>query len=164
VSGFDSVFLNEKIAKDGSLNQQERFEWHQNKSASIMARLKAYCQELVNTKQVEPNSSLGKAIQYLENHWEGFTLFLRIPGVPVSNNDDERLLKRAVLNRKNAYFFKNEVGAKIADILMSVIETCVLNEVNPYKYLLALQQNNDQVLDNPKSWLPWNYNKALKPP
>ena len=50
-------------------------------------------------------------------------MFLRIPGVPISNNDNERQLKRAVLNRKNAYFFKNETGAKIADILMSVIKT-----------------------------------------
>ena len=32
---------------------------------------------------------------------------------------------------KNAYFFKNETGAKIADVLMSVIETCVLSEINP---------------------------------
>ena len=91
-------------------------------------------------------------------------MFLRIPGVPISNNDDERLMKKAVLNRKNAYFFKNEAGAKIADILMSIIETCVLNQVNPYNYFLALQQYTLKVFENPKAWLPWNYEQALKPP
>jgi len=164
ISGFDLVFLNDKIAKEKNLTPEERLKWHQEKSAPVMDQIKEYCQELMNTKQIEPNSSFGKAIKYLENHWEGFTLFLRIPGVPISNNDDERLMKRAVLNRKNAYFFKSEAGAKIADILMSVIETCALNQINPYKYLLALQQYRDQVLMEPESWLPWNYQEALKPP
>jgi transposase len=113
VSGFDLIFLNDKIAKNRNLTPQDRLKWHQEKSAPIMASVSEYCEKLIATKQVEPNSSLGMAINYLRNHWEGFTLFLRIPDVPISNNDDERLMKRAVLNRKNAYFFKNQVGAKI---------------------------------------------------
>lgn len=164
VSAFDLVFLNDKLAKEENLTPQAWLEWHQAKSAPLMTNLKSYCEGLIDTKQVEPNSSLGKAIQYLKNHWEGLTLFLRIPGVPVSNNDNERLLKRAVLNRKNAYFFKTETGAKIADILLSTIETCVLNKVNPYNYLITIQENVDRVLKDPKSWLPWNYTQALIPP
>jgi transposase len=163
VSGFDLVFLNDKLAKERNLSSQLRLEWHQQKSASLMSEIKNYCQELVNDKKIEPNSSFGKAIKYLENYWEGFTLFLRIPDVPLSNNDDERLIKRAVLNRKNAYFFKTEAGAKIADILMSIIESCVLNHINPYNYLLAIQQYSDQVLKDAQSWLPWNYEETFKP-
>lgn len=164
VSGFNVVFLNDKIAKQKGFTDKERLEWHQEKSASIMTKIRDYCQELVSAKQVEPNSSFGKAINYLNKYWEGFTLFLRISGVPLSNNADERLMKRAVLNRKNAYFFKNEAGAKIADILMSVIETCILNGVNPYNYLITLQQNSDKVLASPKFWLPWKYSEAFTPP
>lgn len=164
VSIFDLVFLNDKIAKETNLTPQARLEWHQSKSAPLMNQLKSYCQGLVDMKQVEPNSSFGKAVQYLNKHWEGLTLFLRIPNVPVSNNDNERQLKRAVLNRKNAYFFKNEAGAKIADILLSAIETCDLNKINPYNYFIALQEHADRVLEDPKSWLPWNYIQALAPP
>lgn len=164
ISGFNIVFLNDKLAKNQNLNPQARLEWHQEKSAPIMTKIKSYCQGLVDKKQVEPNSSLGKAIQYLNNHWKGLTLFLRMPGVPISNNDDERLIKRPVLNRKNAYFFKSEAGAKIADILMSVIETCILNKVNPYNYLIALQEHVDQVMEDPKLWLPWNYARSVAPP
>lgn len=163
VSGFDLVFLNDKIAKERNLNPQLRLEWHQEKSAPIMTQIREYCKELIDTKQVEPNSSFGKAIRYFEKYWEGFTLFLRLPGVPISNNEDERLMKRAVLNRKNAYFFKNETGSKIADILMSLIETCVLNSANPYNYLLALQKNKNRVSHEPRLWLPWNYTE-IKPP
>ncbi|MGE4169077.1 MAG: IS66 family transposase [Candidatus Babeliales bacterium] len=163
VSGFNLVFLHDKIAKNKALNPQERLNLHQRMSGPAMIKIKEYCGYLIDTKQVEPNSSLGKAIQYLNNQWEGLTLFLRVPGVPISNNDDERLMKRAVLNRKNAYFFKTEVGAKIADILMSVIETCALCQINPYQYLIAIQENKEKVLNNPELWLPWNYLKSLTP-
>lgn len=163
VSSFDLVFLNDKIAKEENLIPQDRLKWHQEHSAPIMSKMKTYCEGLIDSKQIEPNSSFGKAVQYLKNHWEGLTLFLHIPGVPISNNDNERQLKRVVLNRKNAYFFKNETGAKIADILMSVIETCSLNEINPYKYFIAIQENAAKVLKNPKAWLPWNYSQNLAP-
>jgi hypothetical protein len=36
--------------------------------------------------RVEPNSGLGQAIADLQNHWEKLTLFLRVPGAPLSNN------------------------------------------------------------------------------
>jgi arsenate reductase-like glutaredoxin family protein len=164
ICGLNIVFLNDKKAAMENLNPKERLKWHQEKSALVMEKTRAYCKTLIDDKQVEPNSSLGKAINYLENYWEGFTLFLRIPNVPISNNADERLMKRAVLNRKNSYFFKTEAGARMADILMSVIETCVLNQVNPYQYLIAIQQYPLQVLNHPEVWLPWNYEASLKPP
>lgn len=156
---FACVFKNDREAPK---DPQERLKWHQEKSAPVMNQIKEYCNDLVNEKKVEPNSSLGKAIAYLNNHWEAFTLFLRIPGVPLTNNDTERLIKRSVLNRKNAYFFKNETGAKIADILMSFMETCVLNNVNPYDYLLAVQQYQSDVRQNPQLWLPWLYETRIK--
>ena len=105
---------------------------------------------------------MGKAIAYLNNHWEAFTLFLRIPGVPLSNNAAERLIKTAALNRKNAYFYRNEIGAKIGDILMSVIETCILNAVNPWNYLIDIQINQETIRKNPLEWVPWNYEVTSK--
>ena len=95
------------------------------------------------------------------NHWEAFTLFLRKPGVPIDNNADERLMKRAVLNRKNGLFFKTEFGAYLGDILLSVIETCQLNKINPYHYLVEIQEHRDRVKEDPTLWLPWNYAEML---
>lgn len=159
IGEFASIFAIEHAAPQDS---EERLKWHQEKSRPIMDGIKKYCNSLIESKKVEPNSSMGKTIAYLNNHWEAFTLFLRIPGVPLTNNDAERLIKRAVLNRKNAYFFRNETGAKIADILMSVMETCVLNNVNPYNYLIAIQKHQEDVGRNPPLWLPWLYEERLK--
>lgn len=159
IGEFACIFTNDHEAPK---DPQERLKWHQEKSRPIMNGIKKYCNVLVDEKRVEPNSSLGKAISYLNNHWEAFTLFLHVPGVPLTNNDAERLIKRAVLNRKNAYFFKNETGAKIADILMSSMETCILNKINPYDYLIAVQQHQIDVRKNPQLWLPWIYQNRLK--
>lgn len=156
---FSVLFDNDRTAPE---DPEERLKWHQQKSAPIMAELKSYCNGLLENKAVEPNSSLGKAIAYLNNHWEAFTLFLRIPGVILTNNENEQLIKRAVLNRKNAYFFRNEIGAKIADILMSIIETCVYNNVNPWKYLIILQEQQADIHRNPQLWAPWCYEKRLR--
>jgi hypothetical protein len=127
-----------------------------------MNRIKDYCDDLIEKKEVEPNSSMGKAIAYLKNHWEGLTLFLRKAGVPLHNNDTEQMLKRVVLNRKNAYFYRNETGAKIGDIIMSMIETCVLNGANPCEYMIAVQKHRKDVRNNPLRWMPWIYEARLK--
>jgi transposase len=159
IGWYSSVFANDRAAPS---DPQLRLKWHQERSGPIMQQLKEYCNQLIEQKEIEPNSSMGKAIAYLNNHWEELTLFLRMPGVPLDNNDTERILKRAVLNRKNAYFYRNEIGAKIGDILMSVMETCALNDANPWEYLVSIQEHQQDVRKNPSFWLPWVYKDRLK--
>jgi transposase len=164
IGWFSAVFANERSAPSGPT---ERLKWHQEKSKPIMEEMKKYLDGLIERREVEPNSSLGKAIAYLDNHWKELTLFLRVSGVPIHNNDNERLIKRAVLNRKNAYFFRNETGAKIGDILLSLMETCILNGKNPWDYLIAIQEYQQDVQRNTALWLPWNFEirlKELRPP
>jgi hypothetical protein len=159
---FGQVFHNDYKAAKLKLDDQARLEWHQEHSKPIMDKMKAWCDELLEKKKVEPNSSFGKAIAYLQNHWNELTLFLRKPSAPLSNNAAERIVKQAVLNRKNAYFFKTEYGAWVGDVLLSVIETCQLNKINPYPYLVAVQTHKQDVENNPTLWLPWNYHERIE--
>ena len=50
----------------------------------------------------------------------------------------ERALKKAILNRKNALFYKTLNGAGVGDLFMSLIHTCELNGANPFDYLTEL--------------------------
>ena len=159
LSYFKTIFMNDRSAP---VSPEERLAWHQKHSSNLITEIKRYCNELIDNKEIEPNSSFGKATRYLNNNWEGLTCFLRIPGVPLTNNACERLIKRAVLNRKNAYFFLTEAGAEIGDILLSIIETCTLNQVNSWDYLLAIQKYKNSVARNPSLWLPWNYQEQIK--
>jgi hypothetical protein len=76
-----------------------------------MQQLHQWLEAQFALKQVEPNSGLGKAITYLLRHWKGLTAFLREAGAPLDNNVCERALKRAVLHRKNALFYRTLHGA-----------------------------------------------------
>jgi len=155
------VYRNNTIAKAMEMTAVQRLEFHQKESGPVMAQLKEWFEEQFAGKKVEPNSSLGKAINYMNNHWEKLTLFLRVEGAPIDNNAVERILKTAILNRKNAYFYKNLNGAYTGDIFMSIIQTCKLAGVNAFEYLTALQKYEKDACENPGAWLPWNYKDTL---
>ena len=110
---------------------------------------------------MEPNSSLGKAINYMLKHWLPLTRFLEVPGAPLDNNICERALKTAILHRKNSLSYKTERGARVGDVFMSLIHTCQLGQVNPLDYLTALVKNAQEVLLQPAKWLPWNYPRPI---
>jgi transposase len=74
----------------------------------------------------------------------------------------ERILKKAILHRKNSLFYKTEYGAYVGDLFMSIIHTCSLCKVNPFEYLKALQENSSSIAENPEKWMPWNYSQMLK--
>lgn len=157
-----AVYANEDEAKRQGLSDQERLAWHQSRSGPNMAELKSWLTEQIEQKKVEPNSGLGEAIGYMLRHWQELTLFLRQPGAPLDNNVCERALKKVILNRKNAYFYKTLNGARVGDLFMSIIHTCELNQVNPFDYLTQLQKHIDAAIASPADWMPWNYNNRIQ--
>ena len=94
----------------------------------------------------------------MQKRWEALTLFLRVPGAPLDNNICERALKKAILHRKNALFYKTLNGARVGDIFMSLIHTAELNGANVFDYLVALQRHAEgRSAERPEQWMPWNY-------
>jgi transposase len=70
-----------------------------------MDALKTWLDRQLDERLVEPNSSLGKAIVYMQTHWETLTRFLSVPGAPLDNNLAERALKLFIRQRKNSLFY-----------------------------------------------------------
>jgi transposase len=160
IEALAEVYHHDKRAKEQGMSADLRLQFHQTHSGPVMERLKEWLQKQLSERRIEPNSSMGKAIAYMLKHWEPLTLFLRVPGAPLDNNLCEQALKRAILHRKNSLFFKTEHGAYIGDLFMSLIHTCILNRVNPFHYLTALQKHSSKLFKNPNGWLPWNYQQA----
>ncbi len=155
------VYHNDAVARKRQYSDTERLTHHQSQSGPLMEELKHWMTQQQDDKQVEPNSGLGEAIAYMLRHWEKLTLFLRQPGAPLDNNICERALKKAILHRKNAYFYKTANGARVGDLFMSLIHTCELNKANPFEYLTEVQKHADAVASCPADWMPWNYQQAL---
>ena len=155
------VYKNDADTREQNFSDDQRLEFHQRLSSPLMKDLRDWFDEQFEEKKVEPNSGLGQAIKYMCNHWEKLTLFLRQPGAPLDNNVCERALKKAILNRKNALFYKTERGARVGDLYMSLIHTCELCTANPFDYLVSLREHSDEVKAHPDQWMPWNYERAV---
>jgi transposase len=156
------VYANDALARAQRLLPEQRLHFHQAHSGPAMAELEAWMDQQIQQRKVEPNSGLGEAIAYMRKHWNELTLFLRVAGAPLDNNICERALKKAILHRKNALFYKTENGAHVGDLFMSLIHTCELNKANPFQYLTELQKHESALAAAPADWMPWNYLATLQ--
>ncbi|MEJ0005992.1 MAG: transposase [Steroidobacteraceae bacterium] len=147
--------------RNQGLDPAQRLQLHQDESQPRMAALERWMQAQFAERKIEPNSSLGAAILYMQKRWSELTLFLRVQGAPLDNNTSERALKKAILHRKNALFYRTLAGAHVGDVFMSLIHSAELNHVAPFEYLVALQRNAADLAANPAAWMPWNYQAAL---
>ena len=155
------VYRNDSVARERRLSPEARLRFHQEASGPTMHDLRDWLTRQLEDKRTEPNSALGGAIAYMLKHWDPLTLFLRQAGAPLDNNLCERALKKAILHRKNALFYKTRNGARVGDLFMSLIYTCQLNEANPFDYLTELQRHAETLAACPERWMPWNYRDAL---
>jgi transposase len=155
------VYLHDAEARERSLTPEDRLRFHQDRSRPVMDKLHAWLEAQLGERRTEPNSGLGQAIGYLLRHWKPLTLFLRQAGTPLDNNIVERSLKRAVLHRKNALFYRTLHGAQVGDLFMSLIHTCQLCGTNSFDYLVELQRHARELAACPAEWVPWNYRETL---
>jgi len=160
---FKQVFEHEALSREQTMSPADRLAYHQEHSGPILTALKSWLEEQFEQRLVEPNSSLGKAFNYLRNHWSELTRFLTVSGAPIENNVVERALKLAIRQRKNSLFHASEHSAYVASVLTSVIATCVHAGVDALAYLVALQAHRQAVFRDPGAWLPWNYPLKLEP-
>src|SRR5438552_8221061 len=105
-----------------------------------MEALKHWLAQQFEDRTVEPNSSVGKALQYLLTHWQPLTRFLQVEQAPLDKNIVERALKLAIRQRKNSLLYATEYSAYIASLRTSLIATCLHARVNALEYLVALQE------------------------
>jgi len=161
LNGYKLIWINDDETRTQQLNTAERLIYHREHSLPVMQQIKAWGEAQLATEEVEENSTLGKAIRYFINHYEGLTRFCTVEGAMLDNNRMEAQLKVIVRGRKNAGFYKTLAGAAISDVITSMIATCVSAGVNPFNYFTALQRYQDRVLLSPAEWLPWDYQASF---
>lgn len=155
------VYANEEHCVKNKLSPKARLHYHQQYSQPLMQQLFIWLNNQLVYEQMEPNSGLGTAVQYMLRHWKPLTTFLRVAGAPLDSSWAERAIKIAIRHRRNSLFYKTNKGAQVGDCLMSIIYTAKVNGINPYDYLNALQRHADAVKANPKLWLPWNFAQTM---
>jgi transposase len=152
----------EEQTKEMKMTKQERLEYHQKNSLPIMEQLRQWMEDKFEKKEVEPNDTLGCAFDYFLDRFTELTQFTRIAGTPLDNNVCEQILRLVVLHRNNSLFYRNDMGAFVGDLCMSLISTCRLNHIDPYHYVITIIEQARAVRASPQHWLPWNYTLNLQ--
>jgi hypothetical protein len=129
------------------MTKQQRLDYHKQKSLPIMENLRQWMKEQFEKKAV--NDALGCAFDYFLDRFEELTQFSTILGAPLDNNICERILRLVVLHRNNSLFYRNDMGALVGDICMSLISSCRLNHIDPYQYLISIIENARAVRAKP---------------
>jgi len=77
---------------------------------------------------------MGKAITYSMNQWDALLRYSEDPILEIDNNLSERVLRMVCIGRKNYLFAGSEAGAKRAANIYSLVASCKLNGIDPFKY------------------------------
>jgi transposase len=120
------------------------------------------------TEQLSDDSLLNSAkklLESLKNHWEGLTVFIDRPEIPMDNNTAERGLRNSVIGRKNYYGSSAVWSGELAAIMFTIFETIKRWKLNPHTWLIAYLQQcafNGKAPKSIKDFLPWNMTEQQK--
>ncbi|NBB91519.1 MAG: IS66 family transposase [Spirochaetes bacterium] len=87
---------------------------------------------------VPPSSVLGKAVNYAYEQWPFLVRYLESPYLTPDTNRVENAIRPFVIGRRNWLFAGSPRGAHASATLYSLIQTCRVNNVEPYRYLRTL--------------------------
>ena len=83
------------------------------------------------------NAHARRLVKRLRRHAQELFTFLDHPEVPFDNNHAERIIRPAVLIRKNSYANGSEAGAELQAVLMSIYRTLKQRGHHPIQTIVA---------------------------
>jgi len=107
-----------------------------------------------------------KVLESMRKHWQGLTIFVDHPEIPMDNNEAERCLRNPVIGRNNYYGSGSIWSGTLSACLFTIIQTLLLNNINPKQFLLdyfdACARNGGRTPDHLEEFLPWNLSEERK--
>jgi transposase len=106
---------------------------------------------------VLPGSLLGKALHYLTAQWPKLSRYVDDGRYPIDNNACENAIRPFVVGRRNWLFADTVGGANASANLYTLLQTCVANGVDGYRYLRALlvELPKAKTVEDFEALLPW---------
>lgn len=139
-----------------------RHQQRKKQSKEIIDKIKALHEDCLKAPITQ--SSLGSALTYLNNQWPYLILFLDHEHIELSTNWVENAIRPFALGRRNWLFINSIETGKVTGLFYSLIQTCIINEVDPRQYLTTVlnyvpQLRRNEV--NPRDLLPQFIDRQL---
>ncbi|MBI2932487.1 MAG: IS66 family transposase [Planctomycetes bacterium] len=151
--------LYEVEAMAAGLSPQERAAVRRQKASPILGSFKGWLDQ--EALKLIPGSPMSKAFGYALNQWEALNRYVDDGEASIDNNAMERTLRGVAIGRKNYLFVGSEAGGRWAAVAYSLIESCKLNGVEPYRYLKDVLR---RVWTHPASGVDELMPRLWKPP
>ena len=105
---------------------------------SLRRRIKRLRQRMVQVLRWGLRCGDRKAVRFCRNILaveEALWTFARVPGVEPTNNHAERMLRRAVLWRKNCFGSHSQRGCRFAERILTIVQTLRLQNRNVLRFI-----------------------------
>ena len=128
------LYHTEREAKN--LKPRERHRLRIKHSMPVLEVIKSKLEKW--SLEALPQSPLGKAVQYMRNHWQALFRYVTDPYLVIDNNGVERQIRPIAVGKHNWLFTGSKEGGRNAALMFSIINSCKLNGTNPFQYLTSV--------------------------
>ncbi len=119
----------EALGSDGIVNAVKR----KSLAQPVLDDLQKWVRQ--ERQLVEKGTAIEVALGYLERQWVPLTRFLDDGRIRLDNNPSELELRHEAVGRKNWLFCATDNGAEWNAIVVSLIASCRLHDIEPWAYL-----------------------------
>ncbi|MER9026579.1 IS66 family transposase [Mesorhizobium sp. M0815] len=156
VRRLDALFEIERAINGRSAD--ERYAVRQEKSKPLLDDMHAWL--LRERDTLSRSSEVLKPINYMLRRWADFARFIDDGRICLSNNAAERALRGIALGRRNWTFAGSQRGAERAAVMLTLITTARLNDVDPKAWLAdVLARIADLPASRLHELLPWEWKR-----
>lgn len=136
----------------------EEFDIHNAKLKTAVAEFERQAKR--NAKRPGMHEEASLVFRSIARHWQGLTVFVRMPAIPMDNNASERAIRGPICGRKAYYGSGSHWSAGLSAQLFTIMTTLEHNGIEPRdwltEYLQAVARNGGNAPANATSYLPWN--------
>ncbi|MGI6437815.1 MAG: IS66 family transposase [Sphaerochaeta sp.] len=137
------------------LSEEEFLMARKKEAIPVLRTLRSYVREREHLHTAE--AKLSEAIRYLLNQIDTIANYLESADLTPDNNAQERLIKTICTSRKNSLFASTEEGARAWALMHSILQTAMINGVEPTAYLKMIldkvaKANHEEILSKDMDW------------
>jgi transposase len=154
VQKFDAIFALERGIN--GLSPEQRLAVRRRDIAPLVNEFIAWMRQ--ERAKLSRHNAVAKAFDYMLKRIDAFTRFLDDGRICISNNAAERALRGIALGRKAWLFAGSDRGGERAAVMLTLIQTAKLNDVDPQAWLAdVLARIADHKINDLAALLPWNW-------
>ena len=131
-----ALYRVERRVKEQGLSPPDTVRLRRRFSKKILSLFRKWLREKAADPRLLPKGLFWKAVTYTLDRWDALNRYTEDAVLTIDSNSIEQQIRPIALGKKNWMFCDSEVGAESAAILYSLIGSCKLAGVDPWRYFI----------------------------